>query len=644
MASKRKSRKGKKNAQPVESNPEIIRETTEKFSSKRSESEIWTCLRILLDHHAPNLSESLVLQIRDVIEHRSIENLMRLQEYGDPRSYGSPAEYFAATSVTSFLKKYPFGKVAGLDPEQAASDSTIRAEKLCRITNRRLRFFEHRGLRLERKCPGMFDILNLARSYICNWLGALDLNEVYRHCGHGPGGVIGVSGDATTAYYKFAASEYTVTPGARSLAKAAILADEPWRASIVNPERLLGDPIPSVKDSLKAVHTRLRTVEYNKVTFVPKTAKTHRSIAIEPLMNIYLQLGFGRVIQRKLSSAGCDLSSQTRNQKFARRGSRDWLCADSLATIDLSMASDTLSYELVRLLLPADWFDMLCLLRSPYGELQDGTLVHWAKFSSMGNGFTFPLESMIFYALSLAVAKRCGITKDRIAVYGDDIIVPRGMALWLKEVLHYCGFTFNTEKSFISGPFRESCGTDWFEGSDVRPIHLTRRVETCRDLIFLINRFGGLTASGGDFHPLASALFRRLPSLIRNNLLGPPCEDLEGHVHVSWDLGQKSPLVTWHVDYQSWQYTSVVPTPIGFGGKLSWRLLQALSILGDDEYGYHLSTLTVKSGYFEGSLFWVAPPKWVERFVKEPVKGLGVKRRNAVRYKSTTPIVHHWGR
>jgi hypothetical protein len=116
----------------------------------------------------------------------------------------------------------------------------------------------------------------------------------------------------------------------------------------------------------------------------------------------------------------------------------------------------------------------VCLLdgcRSDLAEFE-GKRLRLQKFSSMGNGFTFPLQTLIFYSLAWALqpAIEVGPQRPQVAVaYGDDIIVPSDVAPKLAELLRYVGFKVNAEKSFWEGPFRESCGKDYFLGVDVRP-------------------------------------------------------------------------------------------------------------------------------------------------------------------------------
>lgn len=220
---------------------------------------------------------------------------------------------------------------------------------------------------------------------------------------------------------------------------------------------LLPPPLVEGDDEVQRVDVEIHP---GRLEFVPKDAKSYRSIVVEPVLTSMYQLAIGAAIERRLRYVGIDIRDQTRNQRLARLGSID----GSLATIDLSSASDTISYELVRFLLPDDWFDLLRAFRSPQVSYQGNSLT-LEKFSSMGNGFTFPLETLVFYGLCYAVCTDRG----SISVYGDDIIVASSDFPAVSAALSLAGFTVNEKKSFSHGPFRESCGKDYVHGIAVRP-------------------------------------------------------------------------------------------------------------------------------------------------------------------------------
>lgn len=218
----------------------------------------------------------------------------------------------------------------------------------------------------------------------------------------------------------------------------------------------------------------LSLVAGSRLTTVPKNEETDRTIAIEPSGNMLLQLAVGEYITDVLRSIGLDINcQQPLNKALAKQGSID----GSFATIDLKSASDMISIPLARLLLPDALFNALMRFRSSWTEIDGHGLVKLNMLSTMGNGFTFPIMTLIFTSLVYANRLSLGgpskyIDWKRTAVFGDDIIVPSAEALSLIKVLEGAGFIVNHDKSFLDGPFRESCGGDFYEGYDVTPVYI----------------------------------------------------------------------------------------------------------------------------------------------------------------------------
>lgn len=263
-----------------------------------------------------------------------------------------------------------------------------------------------------------------------------------------------------------------------------------------------------------------------RYTTVPKDALTDRSICIEPLGNMMCQKALGNQIRTAMKKSGVDLDLQaTYHNRLAMQGSLD----GSIATIDLSAASDTISLELVRFLLPHKWFDAIDATRSKSVFIEN----QWRrleKVSSMGNGYTWELESMIFYALARAVRKLYGSRNDVVSVFGDDIIVTSELSPILLDLLTHCGFAINNEKTFTTGPFRESCGKDYFSGIDVRPIFIKKvdtndRIEVLYNLVnriceisFRLGLSDNISASTNAY---CKDLLHRIPKHLR---CYGPCE------------------------------------------------------------------------------------------------------------------------
>jgi hypothetical protein len=358
----------------------------------------------------------------------------------------------------------------GIDTREVAVAKFFESEDQCRLTNRR---FLLRSNPIKSGLDAGF--LYGVQRKIAWLLGDVpSLDEL--DFGFGPGANVGIS--RKTSVRRKLSVDPTVTAGASKYVPY-LQAQFPTWSSL---ERA------TIKD-------------YGKLATVPKNAKTDRCIMVEPIINTFLQKGVGRWIRnRLLRKAGVDLRDQSRNQMLAREGS----ITGDLATLDLSSASDTISRELVASLLPYPWWVLLEDLRTDV-ILHEGEKHVLAKFSSMGNGFTFELESLIFYAIA-RTACETGI----VSVYGDDIIVPSCYALDVIERLEMCGFSINTEKSFFQGPFRESCGGDFFEGFDIRPVYVAGLLSV-RELYRLHNFF----YRRGE-NSLASILIGYIPSKFRH--------------------------------------------------------------------------------------------------------------------------------
>ncbi len=257
-----------------------------------------------------------------------------------------------------------------------------------------------------------------------------------------------------------------------------------------------------------------RFVDGSVLFTVPKNTDIDRVACKEPDINVFFQKSFGNQIRYLLKRVGVDLNDQTVNGGLAMRGSID----GSLATLDLSSASDSVTVELVRRLLPPDWFYFLDAARSHRIDI-DGILTDLEMFSSMGNGFTFELESLIFYALARAVAYMTGI-RGRISVYGDDIIVPTGLAPYLITCLRLVGFSVNNDKSFVDGPFRESCGSYWHEGVDVKPFFIKGPITYLTDLIKVLNQLVKWSLCGGIVDPRYEVIHETYRAFIPPELWG----------------------------------------------------------------------------------------------------------------------------
>jgi hypothetical protein len=396
-----------------------------------------------------------------------------------PGDYQSASSFRDAYLIAELLSKYPF-KVKGVDRKAEALRKFQSAEAQCSLTNATVEVdtVDHvSGIHWH----AVIETARLKISHLLNPGGQeFSWDRVEVHCGVGPGATTSLPRLRSDAFYKFG-NKPDVTEDCSLLGWLAVYRQPVWFETLAG-FRPTGD---WAVDYLAAPPEVLfRLVPGNQVTTVPKNAKTDRVIAIEPDLNMYLQKGLGGLIRRRLRSVGIDLNDQSINQRLARKGSLD----DSLATVDFSSASDTISIGIVEALLPRDWCCALKQVRSPVGTLPDGSIIQYEKFSSMGNGYTFELESLIFWALARSVCDLLGV-KDIVAVYGDDLIVSNSPQVEhaLKWAFSRAGFTLNEKKSHWRGAFRESCGKHYFHGDDVTPFYIRKVLRTIWDVYSLAN-------------------------------------------------------------------------------------------------------------------------------------------------------------
>jgi len=204
------------------------------------------------------------------------------------------------------------------------------------------------------------------------------------------------------------------------------------------------------------------------LTLVPKTFKSLRSIMPNTTIGSYWSYGVGEMMRLRLKRKGYDITTlQQRHRYLARTASVHNL----YVTADLSSASDCITVALVRRLLPSDWAEALLKSRISKVRLPDGQVVESITFATMGIGYTFPLQSLIFLALLKAIERILYHPRDRrtISVYGDDMIYSSRQHRQVVHVFEKLGFIINVDKTFSDGPFRESCGGDYHYGVDVRP-------------------------------------------------------------------------------------------------------------------------------------------------------------------------------
>jgi hypothetical protein len=511
----------------------------------------WINYRKLLGRLVKDLSFPMKDQLLGALRAQQVDRLLEIADSLSSQKYDDATQHFVGNQVAYLIKKYPFpSNLGSFDPKKAALEKFVSAELKCAQTNVN---FKERTF----KRSSTHSELHNMRCFISYVIGNKppSLSSLYKVCDFGPGASIGVGGNATNLKRKIA-SDWSVTPSALAYGYAAFVHDWNLLKSFKGNEdaSILGlDP-----EVLWARYKETCTIaNYNKIAFVPKTTKVHRTIAVEPLINGYLQKGVDHLLRQFLKRIRIDLSDQSINQTMALWGSQSDHDPDGWVTIDLSSASDSIAKSLVADVLPPDWFYLLDQLRSQNYSL-DGEIRPYEKFCSMGNGFCFPLETLLFVAA--AHACDCGHPGRDFHVYGDDIIVRKSTANRLIDFLDDIGFTTNPDKTFLSGPFRESCGNDWYEGRDVRPFILDFALDSIPNLFKFLNLSRRSRVCELFFEDVRPFIMDLIPPQYR--FLRPQKGPADTGIDAELDEFMQSRYAHWNSSLQRWGWYELLSTPI----------------------------------------------------------------------------------
>lgn len=486
-----------------------------------------------------------------------------------PSAYLDADDYLRAASATDFLRKMS-GDIEGIDRDSATLEKWLESERQCFSTNVRLNEIMDFGTLDGMPVPDTIaDFISRMRKNLLTLIGS-GPDPVFPGS-FGPGATISDTAKiGTTVLHKMSSIP--------TLTTSALFYLVPW----------IGTKWGMACASRWDVPV---TVRGNTYFSVKKTAKVDRPCAKEPSINAFYQAGLGRQLRERLRMRGIDLEhGQMIHRQVACAASKN----GEFCTIDLASASDTLSRALVKLVIPRGWYNHLNDLRSPFTKVRD----RWyklEKFSSMGNGFTFELETAIYCALCMASYQ--GIPGKNLWVYGDDIIVPTDQAQNVISALKFFGFTPNHRKTFIDGPFRESCGGDFYNGTAVRPFSLKELPSEPQHYISLANGIRRMALKNGSsdnlFAFLRPAWFKcldNIPAAIRQ-CRGP--EDLGDLVicdsEERWRTNWRSSGIRWIRVYR----------PASFRGVSFARFDSDIQFAGA-LYGVFLFPSKPKPGWPEG--------------------------------------------
>jgi hypothetical protein len=338
-------------------------------------------------------------------------------------------------------------------------------------------------------------------------------------------------------------------------------------------------------------------VEGSSLATVPKNQETERVIAKEPIGNMVCQLAGGRYLQGALAMVGLDITSQQpRNRALAKRYSIN----NRGTTLDLKDASNRGLIDTARVLLPSEWTSFLEAVRSPRIRLPNGSWIDLNMMSTMGNGFTFPLMTLIITSICYGVA--CRSPKQRSlfldwknwAVYGDDIICPKQWTDDVCQELENAGYLVNRDKSFSDGPFRESCGGDFYNGMDITPFYV-KELSNDAEVYVAINQ---VLEWAGRHNVSLHRSYQYLVSLLRDPvLLVPEWSEPDSGVKTSM-VSQKYVKLMPKVKYVPYKGSSA--WTLAVGGYIQQRKRRLFYTPRQFKTRYVRRTLRLPRGFLDG--------------------------------------------
>jgi hypothetical protein len=299
----------------------------------------------------------------------------------------------------------------------------------------------------------------------------------------------------SASYGQFLPSEWRFKhgPGAVSDAKTGSFKYKfpTWsqRLQAIFPFEEFGLPsISSVEDSSSYPSD---AEQHSKHIAVPKTQTGPRLIASEPTCNQWSQQCIRDYLYTRTSGKrhplrdSISFHDQAPSRTLALLGSKTGL----YSTIDLKSASDRVSTWLVERVFRRNksLLDALIASRTRYLfnpiDKKLPTHVKLRKFSTQGSALTFPIQSIVFSCICIAVGHHLrGIESPtirsvhkigkQVRVFGDDLIVPSNWVPLVVETLQSLFLRVNVSKTHSKGNFRESCGMDAYMGYDVTPAYL----------------------------------------------------------------------------------------------------------------------------------------------------------------------------
>lgn len=244
----------------------------------------------------------------------------------------------------------------------------------------------------------------------------------------------------------------------------------------------------------------------NRFSTVRKNNTVDRPICLEHVCNMLVQRRIGIGLRDAIKTHfGIDLRTLANHHRV-----RIMAEFHNIATIDLKNASDSVWLYLSEFMLTPKVFRLVNDARAPFTLGLNGQFHGVNKVSSMGNGFTFELMTLLLLCL-------CRQHDQGATVFGDDIIIDWTKAYALIRDLSGVGFQVNSEKSFVHGDFRESCGANyhWRDGYiESYDFEYPVTIHDCTVLYAKVKRLSHIYPS---FKKLEVVLSRSIPKALRGS-------------------------------------------------------------------------------------------------------------------------------
>lgn len=358
------------------------------------------------------------------------------------RSQVPPWLFKQEVQLENLFKRYRF-------KNDLYSDEELSAITLEKFEQLQIRLARHQWR--QRTSESTFRIVQHARRIVQAVLSSVDLCEAYSLGRFSTRATVGCPAGDAYLDHKLAGELTGSHDHIRDF--ISILADDNVLSRTVEKCSPPGGPIYRVCESLPLIG-------------VPKSYKSERLIMPNTLIGSYITYGYGKLIVKALKEHGLDIRTlQERHRKLAKKFSR----SKKYVTADLSSASESFTWPLMCKLLPRKWLKALDRGRLRYyNHPGSSSKVYYLSFMAMGIGFTFPLQTLLFYALVESIRVLLKV-KGFVSVYGDDLIYPTEIHGVVEHLFDDLGFQLNRDKTFVESNFRESCGGDYFHGVDVRP-------------------------------------------------------------------------------------------------------------------------------------------------------------------------------